>query len=395
MQIVNGVLMYPNASLLSRRQFLRSIGYGAGAVALASYSPALFAQINSSHVIRESRELLQLHFNENSLGMSAKAYTAAKDALVKYGNRYAVSYYDAFVSQLAGYHKVSEKQLILGNGSTEILSAVVSYAAIQNAVVIEPSPTFGALRSYSKNHGMKVIEVPVDEAFVIDIGVMKEIAAKQSSPVLINLCNPNNPTGNVVKHNMLVEWIENAPSNHIFLIDEAYYDYAAGSAGYHSMLPMIEKGHDNVVVSRTFSKIYGMAGLRMGYGLATEKTAALITPFAAGFNINVAGIAAASASLLDEQYYTDSLASTAQSKVILTKALTELGLDYIPSHTNFILHRIGQTLPDYASKMLANNIKVGRKMTQSDYWNRLSLGTPEQMHEFVRTLKGFRERGWV
>ncbi|WP_371196304.1 histidinol-phosphate transaminase [Glaciecola sp. SC05] len=387
--------MKAHIDLRSRRNFLLKLGYGATLAAVASYAPSIFAETAAKFLIRQSTEMLPLHFNENSLGMSVKAMNAAKQALIQFGNRYAVEHYNGFVSELAAHHKVSEQQLILGNGSTEILSAVVTYAATQNAVVIEPTPTFGALKGYSENHGMKVIGVPVDDEFIIDIAAMKAIALKQNTPVLINLCNPNNPTGNIVKHQALVNWISNAPDNHIFLIDEAYYDYAVGIDDYQSMLSMIQAGNDKVVVSRTFSKIYGMAGMRMGYGLATEKMAALIKPFAAGFNINVAGIAAASASLTDTEYYARSLASNAHSKKILTAALDELSLDYVPSHTNFILHRLGKPLESYTSKMLENNIKVGRKMTESPYWNRISLGTPDQTQQFVETLRAFRERDWV
>lgn len=384
-----------DTTLHSRRDFLRKMSYGAALAAAASYSPYLIARATGQAAIRHNAEMLPLHFNENSLGMSVKAANAAQQALLKFGNRYAMEDFDSFLSKLANHHKVDETQLIFGNGSTEVLSAVVTFAASQGAVVIEPSPTFGALRDYSKNHGMQVISVPVDKDFVIDLSIMRETAQKQSAPVLINLCNPNNPTGNIVKHAYLVDWIANAPENHLFLIDEAYYDYAAGIDDYQSMLPMIKAGKDNVVVTRTFSKIYGMAGMRMGYGLATPKTAAKIKPFSADANLNVAGIAAASASLDDTEYYEKSLSSTRESKAILIQALDELSLAYVPSHTNFILHRINQPLASYAGRMLENNVKVGRKMTESEYWNRISLGTPEQMQQFVATLKAFRARDWV
>jgi len=424
---------------LSRRTFIKALGYGTALAATTGYSGLLFAKTKAGSqapvILRKSTELLQLNYNENSLGMSSNAMQAANEAISKYGNRYAMDLYYDFLGTLAQYHDVSKEQLLIGNGSTEILSAVVTYAASQGAVVIEPEPTFGALREYSKNHNMPVIGVPVNEGFEIDLNLMREAASKQSGAVLINLCNPNNPTGSIVKTAMLVDWINHAPDNHIFLIDEAYYDYAAGAnhaanggfagganyaggayvrgdfaggaeyaAGadepngaehYDSMLTMIKAGKDNVIVSRTFSKIYGMAGLRMGYGLATEKTASLIKPFAAGFNINVAGIAAASASLADTDYYAKSLATIAESKAILLATLDELSLDYVPSHANFILHRIGRPISEYATNMRYNNIKVGRKMTKSDDWNRLSLGTPAQMREFTKTLKAFRQQGMV
>jgi len=362
---------------------------------MASYSPIVMAKLEAALPFRLTADLLPLHYNENSLGMSPNAFSAAKDALLKYGNRYAIGQIGAFSSTLAAHHQVDRDLLIMGNGSTEVISAVVTYAASLEATVIEPTPTFGALRNYSQSHGMKVISVPVAKDFTIDLEQMKQTALKQKKPVLINLCNPNNPTGNIVKHKALVDWISNAPDSHIFLIDEAYYDYAAQNNEYHSMLSMIMNGKDNVIVSRTFSKIYGMAGMRIGYGLATAKTARSIRPFSAGFNLNSMGIAAATASLADTKFYAKSVQSTAAAKTILTKTLDDLSLAYIPSHTNFILHQIRQPLSSYTAKMRDNNVKVGRKMTESAYWNRVSMGTPEQMQQFVKILRAFRERGWL
>ncbi len=380
---------------LSRRRFLQTLGFGAVAVATVGYSVPAIAKSDLVLPFRIGADTLPLHYNENSMGMSPKAFAAAKEGLKKYANRYAVEQVLTLQSDLASHHDVEKEQVILGNGSTEVLSAVATFAANIDAVVVEPSPTFGALRRYAKSRGMNVITVPVSDSFTIDIQAIKKVTMQQKSAVLINLCNPNNPTGNIVKRNVLSDWIANAPENHYFLMDEAYFDFAASDPDYQSMLSMVQKGYDNVIVARTFSKIYGMAGLRIGYGVATAKTAAKIKPFAAGFNLNVAGLQAASASLADTQYYAKSVASTAESKTILIDALNELSLDYVPSHTNFVLHQLKQPLSGYAEKMLANNIKVGRKMTQSEYWNRLSLGTPEQMRHFVKALKVFRQKGWA
>lgn len=138
-----------------------------------------------------------------------------------------------------------------------------------------------------------------------------------------------------------------------------------------------------------------MAGMRVGYGIAAPETAKKLDSLAASFNLSAAGIAAAKASLLDKDFFNKSINANQQAKALLINTLDELELRYIPSNTNFVLHRINSDLNSYTQRMLANNIKVGRRMTKDDGWNRISIGTPSQMEAFTKTLKRFREKGWV
>lgn len=387
--------MYDSNKVYSRRQFIQQLSASAACLGLAMSAPLAFAREQSILPFRQNASPLLLHFNENSLGMSAKALTAAKQAIEVYGNRYPDAAFDEFKSKLATYHQIEQEQLMFGNGSTEVLQAVATYAAQQNATVIEPTPTFGALKRYCEAENLNVIQVPVTQDFEMNIAAMKKQAMAQKGFVLINICNPNNPTGNIVDFSVLFDWINNAPDSHLFLLDEAYFAYAQANPRFKSGVDLIKQGKDNVVVSRTFSKVYGMAGMRIGYGIATAKTASLINPFASGFNLGIAGIAAASASLDDTAFYAKSLDYNQRSKSILINTLDQLELDYVPSDTNFILHRINAPLADYAAHMQQNGIRVGRKMTDDDRWNRISLGTPDEMKIFTQTLIAFRQKGWV
>lgn len=379
----------------SRREFIKQLGLGAAYLGVAANIPFALADSGPILPFRQNAAPLLLHFNENSLGMSPKALSAAKRAIELYGNRYADESFEAFKTKLAAYHQVKPEQLIFGNGSTEVLQAIATYAANKNSVMIEPNPTFGALRGYCKAENMQVIQVPVGQDFAMNIAAIKKQASEQKGPVLINICNPNNPTGNIVDFQILFEWINNAPDTHLFLLDEAYFAYAQSNPRYKSGLDLIKQGKDNLVISRTFSKVYGMAGMRMGYGIASIKTANKIKPFAAGFNLNAAGIAAASVSLDDTEFYNKSIKSNQLSKTLLIDTLNKLELEYVPSNTNFVLHRIGSPLADYAKHMQDNGIRVGRRMTKDDHWNRLSIGTPDEMTIFTKTLLAFREKGWV
>jgi histidinol-phosphate aminotransferase len=379
----------------SRRQFIQQLGLGAAWLGLAANTSFAFAHNTSVLPFRQNAQPLLLHYNENSLGMSPNALSAAKIAIDRYGNRYPGASVDELKSKLADHHQVRSEQLIFGNGSTEVLQAIATYAARQHATMIEPSPTFGALRGYCEAENMNVIQVPVGQDFEMNIIAMKKQAMAQTGPVLINICNPNNPPGNIVDFTSMFDWINNAPDTHLFLLDEAYFDYAQANPNYKSGLDLINQGKDNVIVSRTFSKVHGMAGMRMGYGITTIKTANKITPFAAGFNLSAAGIAAASAALDDKAFYKKSIEYNQLSKTILVNTLNELELDYIPSDTNFVLHRIGAPLADYTDHMQRNGVRVGRKMTLDDRWNRISLGTPDEMNIFTQTLMAFRQNGWV
>jgi histidinol-phosphate aminotransferase len=387
--------MYDSNKLHSRRQFIQQLSASAACFGLAMSAPLAFANEQAILPFRQNASPLLLHFNENSLGMSAKALSAAKQAIEVYGNRYPDAAFDEFKSKLATYHQIEQDQLMFGNGSTEVLQAVATYAAQQNATMIEPKPTFGALKRYCEAENLNVIQVPVTEDFEMNIAAMKKQAMAQKGFVLINICNPNNPTGNIVDFSVLFDWINNAPDSHLFLLDEAYFAYAQTNPRFKSGVDLIKEGKDNVVVSRTFSKVYGMAGMRIGYGIATAKTAKKINPFASGFNLGIAGIAAASASLDDTAFYAKSVDYNQRSKTLLTNTLDKLELDYVPSDTNFILHRINTPLADYAARMQQNGIRVGRKMTDDDRWNRISLGTPDEMVIFTQALLAFRQKGWV
>lgn len=388
-------ILSSSAGLFSRRLFLQGMTSVAALAGTSVLVQSAYAQENALLPFRDGAEQLFLHFNENSLGMSPLALKAGQAEIARSGHRYPDGAVEHLRNRLANKHSVPSNQIIMGNGSTEVIGAIVTLAAKNGASVIEPAPTFGDVRRRAKAAGMKVHQVPVGAEFKTDINALKERASQVKGPLLINICNPNNPTGSVVEHDSLVKWITSAPDNHTFLIDEAYFEYAQLNGAYSSVLPLILKGQENLVLTRTFSKIYGMAGMRVGYAIAAPKTAVQVRQFAADFNLSVAGVAAAVTSLEDDVFYQRSLKSNQKGKAILVKTLDELNLKHIESNTNFVLHRIQSDLSSYARRMSANGINVGRRMTKDDGWNRISIGQPHEMQAFVETLKAFRAKGWV
>ena len=380
-------------STFTRRRFLF---LGAGSMLASLSLPALAVNRSPEQLVwRKGQEVLALHFNENPLGMSPKAYQAAAAAIKSAGNRYADESIARLRADIAKRHNVSEGQVVLGNGSTQLIAASIAHARKRDARLLEPTPTYGDASRYARRAGMAVISVPVGQGFETDIGSLRAAAAKYKGPLIINICNPNNPTGTIVDQSALKDWIEQAPHDHVFIVDEAYHDFAMASPRYQSAVNFIHQGRENVVVLRTFSKVYGMAGMRVGYALTGVNSGKELSVFASDFNLNVAGVEAARQALKDKVFYQQSLDANAKGKQILLNALERLELAHIESHTNFVLHRINSHVVDYQRRMAANNIKVGRKMTQDDGWNRLSIGTPEEMQQFARVLHQFRERGWV
>ncbi len=376
----------------SRRKFLKGI---AATAAVAQFAPSFISSSSALDMASpySSGNLLLLNQNENALGMFPAAKKAATDAL-KFGNRYPDKHGFLLGSQVAKREGLSAKNAILGNGSTDILKASVRAMKAVNGAIVAPVLTFGSVASKAKTLGVPYHTVPMNSDFGMDLPAMEKASLSIKGPVMVYMVTPNNPTGLVVPSAALFAWIKRAPKNVFFLVDEAYHDYVTAPE-YGSAIPLIKDGWSNLIVARTFSKVYGMAGMRIGYGLGTEDVIKNIGKYHEGWNVNIAGIMAASISFDDLKWVQYSIQQNESARKILTNGLDALGLNYIPSQTNFMIHQIKGDLKTYQTRMRDSHIMVGRDMGLGDGWNRLSFGTPDQMSHFVKTLVNFRKNGWV
>lgn len=375
---------------MERRAFLHA-GLAFGVAGTHGLSP-INRPDDIAHLNRNQAGPLRLSSNENPLGLCP----AARDAVVAgigEANRYPLSRRGELREAIASIHGVSPDSIVLGNGSTEVLQMVVQASATRRTKVIMGDPTFEDVSEYSLPEGALRIAVPLDMRQAHDVGRMQELVSRSWDPVLVYICNPSNPTGTITPSGEIDAWIESAPENVRFLIDEAYFEYV-DDPDYHSSVPWIFD-RPNVIVARTFSKVYGMAGLRLGYGLAHPDTAAYIRQYQVGVNVNEMALRAAFASLDDTELIPRSLAANSRGKQILCDCLDELGLEYLPSHTNFVMHRISGDLQTYINRMREHNIRVGRPFPPMLSFNRLSIGLPEEMERFVEVLRDFRRNGWV
>ncbi|MDX1492857.1 MAG: aminotransferase class I/II-fold pyridoxal phosphate-dependent enzyme, partial [Longimicrobiales bacterium] len=257
--------------------------------------------------------------------------------------------------------------------------------------LISAAPTFEDVMDYQDTMPFEVKTFPLTADLQHDVGRMREEAKKR--PSVVYFCNPNNPTGTVTASADIDAWIAEAPESTIFLMDEAYLEYVTDDRYWDSLKWIHEK--PNVVVIRTFSKIFGMAGLRVGYAVTHPTTATRLAEHVVQNSPNVLAGAAAIASLQDDTIVEKAIAVNEESKAIVKQTLDELGLEYLPTNTNFIMHRINGDLGTYRERMRAEGLLVGRDFPPMLDHNRLSFGLPEEMEQWADAIKGFRQKGWI
>ena len=378
---------------MNRRDFLRAgtamsmVGLGR----MAALPGTVGAAQTSAKLPAGAMASLRLNSNENALGLAPAAREAVIDAIGQ-ANRYPDDIRDRLIETLAVQHGVEPESIVLGTGSTDILQMIVQAAATPNQQLVLADPTFEAIIRYQRPLAYRLVKVPLDDHFGHDIQQMRD-ATRAQRPAVVYICNPNNPTGTLTSSADIDAWIEEAPETVLFAVDEAYYEYVR-APGYWSAVKWI-KERPNVVVAHTFSKIYAMAGLRLGYAIAYPDTAQRLREFLSSDNATGLALAAGLASLSDQDLIPRSRAANEKAKKITLECLDELGLAHLPSHTNFLMHRINGDLDTYRRRMWERGIHVGRPFPPLLGYNRLSLGLPEEMEWFTEVLREFRTKGWV
>ena len=383
---------------MDRRSFLKSSSLIAGGLALNSVMNQAVAQNKSSLIVDEKHPLL-LNFNENSLGMSPNAKEAIIAALPG-SFRYPDDARSELITNLGKLYLLSDKHITVGNGSSETIQATVAMLANkarQNNLKIQlitPDPTFNYAELYALPLGVEITKVPLKSDLSFDLAKMEQLANSFDGLSIIYICNPNNPTAMITPHSQLNNWMTKVSDKQFFIVDEAYAELVE-DPDFVSAIELVKQGQNNLIVTRTFSKIFALAGLRVGYGVASPEVITTVDEFVSIDNTNTAGAVAAIASLKDNQFIAYSLKSNNLSRKIVTNALDKLGLEYAPSQANFIFHKVKGDVKTYKQRMADANIMVGREFPPAVGWNRLTLGTPEEMEQFVVVLKQFREKGWV
>ena len=377
---------------MERRGFLQT------SLAAAGLAPVFALRLPSRRLLHRPEpgrrlppSFIRLSSNENPLGLSDAARKAIADGLNE-ANRYPGEWRRRLVAALATKHQVKPEQIVLGNGSTEVLQMVVQ-SAVPDATIIVADPTFEDVPRYAERIGIRIEKVPLASGYTHDLARMQEVASRAAGPVLVYICNPNNPTGTITPSADVDRWIASAPERVTFAVDEAYFEYASDPT-YWSAQKWIET-HPNVIVVRTFSKIYAMAGMRLGYAIAHPAAAERLERYSAGNNANQLALAAGLASLGDDAFAQKSLAVNRDGMHTLYRCLEDLDIEYLPSQTNFVMHRIQGDLATYNGRMRERGIMVGRPFPPMLSYSRVSVGLPEEMQAFTEALRSFRRQGWV
>jgi len=368
---------------LSRRSWLKGAGLMSSLAVIGGIAP--LDQLSAKEIKKfRPRPLIgniKLSSNENPYGPSEKVRQAMISNFDQ-ACRYPFSYSGELIEKIAAKEGVSKDHIVLAGGSTEGLKVVGLTYGMNGGEIIAAQPTFLALMTYAAQWGGSVNWVPVDKNMMHDLDEMeKRISSKTK---LIFLCNPNNPTSTLLPADRVLDFCNTVSHKVTIFSDEAYYDFIE-DRNYPSMVSLVKKGK-NIIVSKTFSKVYGLAGLRIGYMVAKPEIAASLRKNIMAFT-NVLAIEAAKNALDDQEFYDFSLNKTLEAKKIILEGLDDLNLEYAPSNTNFIFFKSGRNIENLQQQMLAKGIMVGRPFPPFDDWCRISTGTLEEVIQFNDALK--------
>jgi len=369
-------MMYMNRISISRRRFAQLLGASA---AVAVVRPPLSFADSPEHA---ASEVVRLSANENPYGPSPKAIKAMSDAF-GLASRYPDEHNNVLIDKLAEINGVNHDQILLGDGSNEILKLCAeTFTGKERGNLVAADPTFEAILEQARVNGAEVVKVPLTRDFSHDLPKMLA-AAKEG---LVYICNPNNPTASITPENELGEFIVKSPRETMMLVDEAYFHYA-DSPDYQSMILLV-KDHPNLIVARTFSKIYGMAGLRCGYCVAQKDTIDRMRPHQMWDSVNCMALAAASASLDDTDQVANGQRLNSEAKSFVTSELNKMGYKSIPTQANFIMFDCKRPIVPLIQALKLRKVRVGRLFPALPNHMRLTIGKKSEMETF---LLAFRE----
>lgn len=327
-------------------------------------------------------DVLKLASNENPLGPSPLAVEAIRQAATEVGLYPDDGCY--FLSrELASHWKVAPEALILGNGSDEIIHYLGVAFLRPGDELLTAHPSFALYESAAILNEAEYVAVPLRD-YRYDLPAMAERLSPRTR--LIFIANPNNPTGTIVSRAELERFLDRVPPQAVVVMDEAYYEYV-DSADYPQCWEYVREGR-NLVILRTFSKIYGLAGLRVGYGMARPEIIHSLHQVREPFNVNLIAQAAARASLKDPGQVSRSRETNRAGKQFLTMALEGLGLDVVPTEANFLFVDLKRECRAVFEALLRRAVVV----RTGDVFGlpthvRVTIGTPEQNERFLRELR--------
>ncbi|HNP21054.1 MAG TPA: histidinol-phosphate transaminase [Panacibacter sp.] len=370
-------------SKINRRELIRNSSLAALGLGFSFRSMAGEDRLPKDFGAQEG--LLNLGSNENPYGPSQMVRDAIAD-MVPYSNRYQFSLPSmlSFRKELAAGYGLEESNILVTAGSSVALGLLPRYFSKGN--IVTAAPTFFILPNTAKKLGIKVIEIPLTEDKVHDLPAM--LSSIDNNTQLVYVVNPANPTATIVKPAALKAFCIEASKKAAVLVDEAYIDFV-DTPDNESMLGLVSS-NPNIIVMRTFSKIHGMAGLRIGF-IAAHPSMIMKLEDAYFDESQVAvsnlTMVAALASLKDEAHRNDCRKKIIAARDYTFETLSQMRFRCIPSHTNFFFFKLGDYKGDFAADMLKKNVLVRSNTYPDGKWGRVSIGTMEEMKQFISVMK--------
>ena len=356
---------------LSRRTFSKMIGATA---ALAALAPTLETQASTATVVR-------LSSNENPYGPSPAALKAMTD---NFGLawRYPDEHADMLAEDLAQHHGVPSEQVLLGDGSGEILKLCAATFTGRDKKLVAANPTFESIARHAGVANAEVTKIDLTPDYRHDLQKMLTAA---SGAGLVYICNPNNPTASITPKTEISQFLSKLSPATMVLIDEAYHHYVE-TGDYESVIPLV-KQYPNLIVARTFSKIYGMAGLRCGYCVTQSANIGRMRAHQIFDSVNIMALVAARASLKDTEHIAQGRRLNNEVKKSICAELDALGYRYIPSHANFMMIDLRREVRPVISALRGRGVEVGRLFPPLPTFMRVTVGTAPEMKQFLNAFR--------
>lgn len=362
----------------TRRDWLRQTGLAVAGLGLLPLEGLAIPTISNAREI--SDEVIRLRANENPYGPSLLARKAMSEAVSK-SNRYGWQLASELITVVAKNNNLTDDNVLLGCGSTEILDIVVRFAAKTKGSLVMAATTFDYWTGIAEELGLQKKSIPLTSDKRHDLKAM--LKAIQPDTRLVYICNPNNPTGTICNANELIDFVKEASKKTLVLVDEAYIDFTNEPS-----LSSLVSENKNVIIARTFSKVYGMAGARLGYALANSLTIDEMSKLqSSNSGISVVSAHGALASLKDTAFVKETITLNEAARNYTIQQLERLGMQCIPSVTNFVYFSLRNYKKDYFDLLSKNNIQGTRIYEENGKWTRITIGTMDEMKRFIKALE--------
>ncbi len=378
---------------MNRRTFVHTLGAGAAGLVAAGVTSTPAAARRAAAANPFANGPIRIGSNENPYGPAASALAALAE-VAPTGNRYGRTVREPLIDMIAARHGVPADSVLLSGGSGDILRAVSTVFTSPTRAIVGGTPSYESPMRTAEGLGHAVKRIPLKPDMTLDLDAMAEAAIGAG---LFYICNPNNPTATALPAGAIAAAIERvlaaSPETHV-LVDEAYFEYA-DLPGFGSAAPLVAS-YPQVIIARTFSKIHGMAGMRVGYAIAQPETLGKMQAAHSSSGMSVMSLAAATASLRDAAHIEQQIALNREVRQMTVDAFTAAGYTVADSHANFIFVRTGHDAAAFQAACRELNVLAGRPFPPALDWARISIGTKEEMEAaipvFMRVLSMPAER---